>query len=69
MEWYAKQQVPRSSRGGCTIMKDKLRQWFYSINHAKYRHYFEEWYNNLTPQQLRWYEKVFQIKLIKTKTN
>lgn len=39
------------------VMKDKLRQWFYQINHAK--HYFEEWYSNLTPQQIRWYEKVF----------
>lgn len=48
-----------SSPSPFAIMKEKLRQWFYQINHAKYKHYFEEWYSNLTPQQLRWYEKIF----------
>ena len=40
-------------------IKENLRKWFYQINHAKYKHYFEEWYSNLIPQQLRWYEKIF----------
>ena len=35
-------------------LKDKLRKWFYYVNHAKYRHYFEEWYENLTEGQLSW---------------
>lgn len=35
-------------------LKEKLRKWFYYINHAKYKHYFDEWYENLTEGQLSW---------------
>ena len=41
------------------MLKEKLKRWFYTVNANKYKQYFEEWYSNLTPQQLRWYEKVF----------
>jgi len=35
-------------------MKEKLKDWWRKINHAKYQHYFEEWYSNLTEGQLSW---------------
>ena len=41
------------------MIKEKLKQWFFNVNHVKYRKYFEEWYSNLTQQQLDWYNKVF----------
>ena len=37
-------------------LKEKVKKWFYFINHAKYKHYFDEWYNNLTEQQLNWFK-------------
>lgn len=33
-----------------------LRQRFYRSNHTKYRKYFEEWVNNVTDNQLRYFE-------------
>ena len=35
---------------------EHLRQQFYWNNHAKYRKYFEEWVENLTPIQIEYFE-------------
>ena len=40
-------------------LKEKLRIWFKNINHTKYQRYFEEWYNNLTNNQLKWFSTHF----------
>ena len=40
-------------------LKEKVKKWFYFINHAKYKHYFDEWYENLTEQQLNWFKNHF----------
>ena len=40
-------------------LKEKLRIWFKNINHTKYQRYFEEWYNNLTENQLSWFSTHF----------
>ena len=40
-------------------LKEKVKEWFYFINHAKYKHYFDEWYENLTEQQLNWFKNHF----------
>ena len=40
-------------------LKEKVKKWFYYINHAKYKHYFDEWYENLTEQQLNWFKNHF----------
>ena len=40
-------------------LKEKLQIWFKNINHPKYQRYFEEWYNNLTKNQLRWFSSHF----------
>lgn len=34
-----------------------LQQRFYRNNHAKYRKYFEEWVQNVTEEQLMYFEK------------
>lgn len=40
-------------------LEEYLRRMFYRDNHPKYRKYFEEWFNNLTPNQIHgaklWY--------------
>lgn len=42
-------------------MTDKLYEWlrreFYSSNHSKYRHLFEEWVKNVTQSQIDGFEK------------
>ncbi len=35
---------------------EHLRQQFYWNNHTKYRKYFDEWVNNLTPTQIEYFE-------------
>jgi hypothetical protein len=35
---------------------EHLKQQFYWNNHPKYRKYFEEWVNNLTPIQIEYFE-------------
>lgn len=40
-------------------LKEKLQIWFKNINHTKYQRYFEEWYNNLTENQLSWFSTHF----------
>lgn len=39
--------------------KENLRKWFYQINRKQYHKYFEEWFNNLTIGQIKWFEKIF----------
>lgn len=33
-------------------LEEYLRRMFYRDNHPKYRKYFGEWFNNLTPNQI-----------------
>ena len=38
-------------------LKEYIRKDFYWFNLAKYRKYFEEWYENLTETQLEFWAK------------
>ncbi len=42
-------------------MTDRLYEWlrreFYSSNHPKYRHLFEEWVSNITEGQIEGFKK------------
>lgn len=39
------------------LLYEWLRREFYSSNHPKYRHLFNEWIKNITPEQIVGFEK------------
>ena len=38
------------------VLYEHLKNQFFRNNHAKYRKYFEEWFSNLTKEQLYYFE-------------